>query len=240
MAEDHTGADTAQNQGAGTAEDTRDNGDVTTTETGLTAGVEPKDGAHDQNGDGGQDQDPQKDGDGTDGDGEGDKGSTDFEVKLPEGVQVSEEQIGEFKEMVAGFKGKSEAEIAQQLVDYQTKLLEQQAEQVTNFWAEQDKAWNEAAAKDPIIQQHERDAIRLIQEEGDAELIEALNTSRMGNNPALRRFVAKTAVRIANLEQFIRQRIGEDPYAGDGTGSTGPKEPKSDGEILYPSMTGNG
>ena len=229
MAEEITGTDTDTSQGAGTGDDTQ--GDITTQDTGLTAGVDTKaDGEGDQGGDANDQQ-------GNDGQQDG---TTDFEVKLPDGAEVPEETLTEFKSMVAGFKGKSESEIAQQLIDFQQKLNESQAEQIQEFWVRQDKEWNEQAAKDPVIQQHERDAIKLIQEEGDAELIEALNTSRMGNNPALRRFVAKTATRIQRLESFIRDKIGEDPYAGNGAGSTGPKEPKSDGEILYPSMAGNG
>lgn len=231
MADGDTSVDTEPRADADTGEpqDT----DALDQPTGLTAGAEP------QADDGGAKADDTQGSDDGKQATDQDKGA-DYEVKLPEGVEVPEERLQEFKSLVSEIKGLPESEVAQRLVDYQQQLNEQAQQEAIDFYVRQDKEWNEEAAKDPVIRQHEKDAVKLVSEEGDADLIRVLNETRLGNNPALRRFVAKTAARINRLESFIQDRIGEDPYAGMGSGSTGSHEPKSDGDILYPDMAKTG
>lgn len=170
------------------------------------------------------------------GEGEGDSGDAggDYEIKFPEGVQVDAEKVAEFKSLVGELQGLSQAEAAQKLVDFQTTLAEQSAANTVKFYTDQDRDWNEAAQKDELISAagNPAKARELVKKYGGDELIGELQRTRMGNNPALRRFATRTALHIEKLENFIRTKVGEDANIGASEGSSQP-EKMDIGDILY-------
>jgi hypothetical protein len=118
-------------------------------------------------------------------------------LKLPEGVEVLPEQSARFMEVLADTK-MSGQERAQALVDLQGKVLEQAATKIAEAWTAQRNTWQEEIRKDAAIGGDKLEPAlgqisKLIDAHGTAELRQAMDSTGMGDNPHMIRFLHKVA-----------------------------------------------
>ncbi len=135
---------------------------------------------------------------------------------LPEGMEMDTDVLGEFKNLAKELNIPQAK--AQQLIDFQTQLATKQAEQYQAAVAKQSQDWAAAIKNDPEIGGENYDksvasAIKVIQSFGDPALTELLNTSGLGNHPALFKFCHRISAAIA-----------EDKFVMPGSQTDTPKE----------------
>jgi len=145
---------------------------------------------------------------------------TDF--TLPEGMTLDTEISGKFKEW-AKAKNLTQEE-AQGLVDFQTALANKQMD----AWGQKLLEWKAAAESDSefggaAFPANVAVAKQALDKFGSPELKDILNTSGMGDNPHVIRFMYR-----------VGKAIGTDNIMGSGNGlNGGPKDPA---KTMYPNM----
>lgn len=135
---------------------------------------------------------------------------------LPEGMEMDADVLGEFKGLAKELNIPQDK--AQKLIDFQTQLATKQAEQYQAAVAKQSQDWAAAIKNDPEIGGENYDksvasAIKVIQSFGDPALTELLNTSGLGNHPALFKFCHR-----------ISAAISEDKFVMPGSQTNAPQE----------------
>ncbi|TDY26296.1 hypothetical protein B0G81_6806 [Paraburkholderia sp. BL6665CI2N2] len=154
---------------------------------------------------------------------------TDF--KLPEGVEVDEAKLNDFKAK-ASEAGLTQ-EQAQQLVDLHANTLKSATDASTQLWYDTQKQWQEAVMKDPEIGGKNfepmkavvANAIDVIGGEDAAKIRQAFEYTGAGNNPEVIRFLYR-----------LGQTIGEGGSVASGAPAAS-GQPKSAAEKLYPSQS---
>ncbi|MBT9575533.1 MAG: peptidase [Pseudomonas umsongensis] len=139
---------------------------------------------------------------------------TDF--TLPEGMEMDAEVLGEFTGLAKELNISQES--AQKLIDLQSKIATQQAEQYQAAVIKQGEQWKEAVKNDPELGGENYDksvasAVKVIQAFGDDGLRDLLNNSGLGNHPALFKFCHR-----------VSQAISEDKFVIPGNQQQAPKE----------------
>ena len=135
---------------------------------------------------------------------------------LPEGMEMDVEILGEFKNLAKELNIPQAK--AQQLIDFQSQLASKQAEAYQAAVTKQAQDWAAEIKNDPEIGGENYDksvasAIKVIQSFGDPALTELLNTSGLGNHPALFKFCHR-----------ISAAISEDKFVMPGSQTNAPKE----------------
>lgn len=135
---------------------------------------------------------------------------------LPEGMEMDADVLGEFKNLAKELNIPQAK--AQQLIDFQTQLANKQAEQYQAAATKQAQDWAASIKSDPELGGENYDksvasAIKVIQSFGDPALTELLNTSGLGNHPALFKFCHR-----------ISAAISEDKFVLPGSQTDSPKE----------------
>lgn len=135
---------------------------------------------------------------------------------LPEGMEMDVEILGEFKNLAKELNIPQAK--AQQLIDFQSQLASKQAEAYQAAVTKQAQDWAAEIKSDPEIGGENYDksvasAIKVIQSFGDPALTELLNTSGLGNHPALFKFCHR-----------ISAAISEDKFVMPGSQTNAPKE----------------
>ncbi|MBW9238347.1 hypothetical protein I6U33_13470 [Pseudomonas carnis] len=135
---------------------------------------------------------------------------------LPEGMEMDVEILGEFKNLAKELNIPQAK--AQQLIDFQSQLASKQAETYQAAVTKQAQDWAAEIKNDPEIGGENYDksvasAIKVIQSFGDPALTELLNTSGLGNHPALFKFCHR-----------ISAAISEDKFVLPGSQTNAPKE----------------
>lgn len=138
------------------------------------------------------------------------------DFKLPEGMDMDAEVLGEFKGLAKELNIPQDK--AQQLIDFQAKLATKQAEEYQAAVTKQGEQWAAAVKSDPELGGENYDksvasAVKVIQAFGDDGLKELLNTSGLGNHPALFKFCHR-----------VSQAISEDKFVLPGNQQDAPKE----------------
>ena len=142
---------------------------------------------------------------------------------LPEGMEMDADVLGEFKGLAKELNIPQAQ--AQKLIDFQTQLATKQAEQYQAAVTKQSQDWAASIKNDPELgganyEKSTASAIKVIQSFGDPALTELLNTSGLGNHPALFKFCHR-----------ISAAISEDKFVLPGSQSTTGR--KSDAEVFY-------
>lgn len=142
---------------------------------------------------------------------------------LPEGMEMDVEILGEFKNLAKELNIPQAK--AQQLIDFQSQLASKQAEAYQAAVTKQAQDWAAEIKNDPEIGGENYDksvasAIKVIQSFGDPALTELLNTSGLGNHPALFKFCHR-----------ISAAISEDKFVLPGSQSNTGR--KSNEEVFY-------
>lgn len=135
---------------------------------------------------------------------------------LPEGMEMDADVLDGFKNLAKELNIPQAK--AQQLIDFQTQLANKQAEQYQAAAAKQAQDWAASIKSDPEVGGENYDksvasAIKVIQSFGDPALTELLNTSGLGNHPALFKFCHR-----------ISAAISEDKFVLPGSQTDAPKE----------------
>lgn len=147
----------------------------------------------------------------------------DFE--LPEGVEVNEEILGEFKPLAKELNLTQEQ--AQKLVSWQAEAAKTHEAGVNEYYANLMTEWQESVRSDKEIGGKAFDesvsyAKAALEAFGTAELMEVLETTGMGNHPEFVRVFAR-----------MGKAVKED---GIRVGSSNPEGPKDPAHILYPNQ----
>ena len=142
---------------------------------------------------------------------------------LPDGMEMDTEILGEFKNLAKELNIPQAK--AQQLIDFQSQLAGKQAEAYQAAVTKQAQDWAASIKSDPEVGGANYDksvesAIKVIQSFGDPALTELLNTSGLGNHPALFKFCHR-----------ISSAISEDKFVLPGSQSSTGR--KSDAEVFY-------
>ena len=142
---------------------------------------------------------------------------------LPEGMEMDADVLGEFKGLAKELNIPQAK--AQLLIDFQTQLATKQAEAYQAAVTKQAQDWAASIKNDPEIgganyDKNVESAIKVIQSFGDPALTELLNTSGLGNHPALFKFCHR-----------ISSAISEDKFVLPGSQSSTGR--KSDAEVFY-------
>lgn len=145
------------------------------------------------------------------------------DFKLPDGMEMDADVLGEFKNLAKELNIPQAK--AQQLIDFQTQLASKQAEQYQAAVTKQAQDWAASIKSDPEVGGENYDksvasAIKVIQSFGDPALTELLNTSGLGNHPALFKFCHR-----------ISAAISEDKFVLPGSQSNTGR--KSNEEVFY-------
>ncbi|UHG99196.1 hypothetical protein [Pseudomonas sp. 7-41] len=135
---------------------------------------------------------------------------------LPDGMEMDVEILGEFKNLAKELNIPQAK--AQQLIDFQSQLATKQAEAYQAAVTKQAQDWAASIKSDPEVGGENYDksvasAIKVIQSFGDPALTELLNTSGLGNHPALFKFCHR-----------ISAAISEDKFVLPGSQTNAPKE----------------
>lgn len=144
---------------------------------------------------------------------------------LPEGYEPDVDTLDSFKDF-AKSKNLSQDE-AQQLIDLQTKNLEDNFTKLQDEWKNIQKEWREDSEKDKefggtAFNENLGLAKKALDEFGNKELAEALEVTGMGNHPELIRFLVN-----------VGKKMAEDGVLRSGADQRGDKTPA---EILFPGM----
>lgn len=140
-----------------------------------------------------------------------------FEFKVPEGVELDESDLGAFKDILKDDK-LTKQELAQKVLDLAVSREQARAE----GFAKQVSEWAETVKSDPELGKAENlaTAKTVIDTFGDDEIRSLLNSTGMGNHPAVVRLCLKIGKAISE-DTFVR---GKQAPAGAG---------KSDADIIY-------
>lgn len=146
---------------------------------------------------------------------------------LPEGMEMDADVLGEFKGLAKELNIPQAK--AQQLIDFQTQLAAKQAEAYQAAVTKQSQDWAASIKNDPEIgganyDKNVESAIKVIQSFGDPALTELLNTSGLGNHPALFKFCHR-----------ISSAISEDKFVLPGSQSSTGR--KSNEDVFYGSKS---
>lgn len=138
------------------------------------------------------------------------------DFSLPEGMEMDADVLGEFKNLAKELNIPQAK--AQQLIDFQSQLATKQAEQYQAAVTKQAQDWAASIKSDPEVggENYEKSvasAVKVIQSFGDPALTELLNTSGLGNHPALFKFCHR-----------ISAAISEDKFVLPGSQTNTPKE----------------
>ena len=146
---------------------------------------------------------------------------TDF--TLPEGMEMDAGVLGEFTGLAKELNIPQES--AQKLIDLQAKIATQQAEAYQAAVLKQGEQWAAAVKNDPELGGENYDksvasAVKVIQAFGDDGLRDLLNSTGLGNHPALFKFCHR-----------LSQSISEDKFVLPGGQTTTGR--KSNEEVFY-------
>lgn len=139
-----------------------------------------------------------------------------YKFEAPEGVELDQGDLAKFTDIAKELKLPADA--AKKLVDI---AAQREVARATAF-AKQVEAWGAEVKADPELGKPENLAAakKVIDTFGDDNLRDLLNTSGMGNHPA-----------VIRLMQKIGKAISEDTFtAGRGNGNTPPRDAA---EVLY-------
>ena len=174
------------------------------------------------------DGDKSADGDNKDAKPDGDKPIEYTDFKLPEGVKVDDEVMGQFKTLAA--EAKVSQETAQKFMDLHSAAIAKAAAAPFDAWRSTQSAWQAEIKADPDIggknlNQSQATIAKLIDSLGKNEaqaFRQALNFTGAGNNPA----IVKALVKIG-------QTFTE---GGPVNGGGKPAEVKSPAKSIYPTL----
>lgn len=166
---------------------------------------------------------------GTTQDGDADKGKLEGapdeyeDFKVPDGTELSEDQLSAVKETAKELNLTQEA--AQKLVEREAAVRTEESESQLQLWRDQNNEWKESSRKDKEFGGEKFDesviaAKAALKKFGNSELSQVLDDYGMGNNPEVIRFLVK--VGNAMKEDTMHNGVGAEQ---------GPKDPAS---ILYP------
>jgi hypothetical protein len=151
--------------------------------------------------------------------------------KLPDGVEVNAEKLGEFSK-IAAESGLTQ-EVAQKIVDLYSSELKAMTEAPMRAWTELQNTWRDQVKNDPEIGGANLDknlattkaGLKNLLGEGADKFFAALNVTGAGNNPEI----------IRGLFKAAQSHAPASPVAGRPASGQ-----KSAGSTLYPTMNGLG
>lgn len=147
------------------------------------------------------------------------------DFKVPDGVEMDKGALEAFLP-VAKEIGLSQ-EAAQKLIDFQAGMISKAKEGQVSAWAETHKGWRVAADKEffGASKKESEAAIAAARDTfGDAEFAQIMEDTRVGDHPALLRFMVKVGKAVS---EGTKLNTGGSRAAGEG---------KSVAETLFPSM----
>jgi hypothetical protein len=165
-----------------------------------------------------------------------DKKPVEIEIKVPEGIEIGEKEVAEFKALMTDEK-LSPADRAQKLVEMHAAALKATAEKPMALWFETQKQWQEQVRADSEIGGTNLDANRSniakaitdIMGDKAAETFEALKYTGAANHPAIVRLFARMS------KAFVEGG----PASGSAPGAGHSKDFASRVAAMYPSATGS-
>lgn len=139
-----------------------------------------------------------------------------YDFKLPEGMEIDAEVLGEFTAFAKELNLPQDK--AQKIVDFQAKLAAKQADEYQAAALKQGQEWASQVKNDPELGGANYDksvasAVKVIQAFGDDGLRDLLNNTGLGNNPALFKFCHR-----------VSQAMSEDKFVMPGSQTAAPKE----------------
>ena len=151
--------------------------------------------------------------------------------KLPEGVEMNAEKLGEFSKIAAD--AKLPQDVAQKFVDLYSSELKALQEAPMRAWTELQNTWRDQVKNDPEIGGANLDknlattkaGLKNLLGEGADAFFAALNVTGAGNNPEI----------IRGLFKAAQSHAPASPVAGRPASGS-----KSAGSTLYPTMNGLG
>lgn len=144
-------------------------------------------------------------------------------VKVPEGFEVDEASMTKFLDVMNN-ADMTASERAQALVDLQAEVMNAASERGSQLWQQTQDQWRQEAEKEfgNELQPMLGNIKQLIDDYGDDEFREVMDTTGAGNHPSMIRFLNKLA----------KERSAEGRPASGTPGSAG----RTAAEILYPSQ----
>lgn len=144
-------------------------------------------------------------------------------VKMPEGFEVDEASMTKFLDVMNNAE-MTPAERAQALVDLQAEVMNAASERGSQLWQQTQDQWRQEAEKEfgTELQPMLGNIKQLIDDYGDDEFREVMDTTGAGNHPSMIRFLNKLA----------KERSAEGAPAAGSPGTAG----RTAAEILYPSQ----
>jgi len=147
------------------------------------------------------------------------------DFKLPEGMEVDDELVKDFKEIAK--EGKLSQATAQKVVDLQTKTMTRAGEELTERWEKTQKEWREETENDGEYGGKDLDksvafAKTAITSFGNDKFAELMESTGMGNHPEMLRFLWN-----------VGKATGEDGILKGGVAPEGPKDLAS---RIFPKM----
>lgn len=154
------------------------------------------------------------------------------DFKLPEGINLDKEKFGEFTgiladiELAKGDHAKMQ-EAGQKLVDRHIAelqdALKRQTEHYASEWEKQKTAWRDSFVKDPEIGGNRQDttvkaALQFIRTHGgndaqQAEFRQLMDSTGLGNHPALIRLLANANITLAEGKPVPAQKPATQPMS---------------------------
>lgn len=147
------------------------------------------------------------------------------DFNLPDGMEIDKEALAAFSPFA---KQLNLSQIdAQALVDYEIKRIEEFSSSQEQAWTDMQNEWRTATQSDkeiggPALDQSLANAKKFLSVYGTSQLIEALDSSGMGNHPELIRALSRAG-----------KAMGEDTLAIGGVSQT-PRNPE---DVLYPNQS---
>ena len=144
-------------------------------------------------------------------------------VTVPEGFEVDEASMTKFLDIMNNAE-MTPAERAQALINLQAEVMNAASERGSQLWQQTQDQWRQEAEKEfgnelqPVL----GNIKQLIDDYGDDEFLEVMDTTGAGNHPAMIRFLNKLA----------KERSVEGAPATGAPGTAG----RTAAEILYPSQ----
>lgn len=156
-----------------------------------------------------------------------------IEIKVPEGIEIDEKTLGDFKGILADAK-LSPSERAQKLVDMHASALKAAQEAPYNLWRQTQAEWQTKVKSDPEMGGQNFDVMRstiakAISDVGGTEaakMFEAFAFTGAGNHPEIVRLVYRMSKALTEGGPVD----GDKPVGSDKTGKVL--------QALYPSATG--
>lgn len=152
---------------------------------------------------------------------QGQSNEPNYELKMPEGIDLDKDAAAEF---VAFAKEQGiKPDQAQRVAEIGAKMMQRQAEahaRTVSTWVEQVKADKEIGGEK--LEENLAVARSAIEAFGTPELKDVLNSTGLGNHPAVVKFFYQAG-----------KRISQDSFVGGNRSPSGEKDPS---KILFPSM----